>query len=533
MKKVVIADDDFIVRTYLKQMLNWENEGFLLIADVKNGKEALDICLKEQLDIIITDMSMPVMSGMDLIKELKNRNLPIAIVVLSCHDEFNYVKEAMQLGIADYLLKNDLTPEKLLSILNKIVPKQKDIHLNNDELQNSFSTQELAVIGKRKLQNDFYHNFSNTQLKNDDILLELAKKAGINSNFTKCNLILIELTDWQTRLNTLEHQDILSFNQAFKNMCQNICQKQDYLIKNTLSHIFQVETYSKFWCIILDFSNASTNSLAEIHTALQTISGKINIFTKRYFNLNTISYLTTTQKSLSSLKHHYCNLFNLTDYSFYLQAENNLTAITEDDFIKLSAKIADSTCDILQKLSQSIASNSEQSTAILEDFFAELYAKKYTKDILKQIISTLEIKLSVKFDLDYQEIANFTAFKEAITSNIKALCKTKASQKIEHPAIRNALKYIESHYKEPLSLQIVADYVHLNPAYFSTLFKKSMNKTFSDYLINYRLNKVKQRLNTDSDKIKNIALEEGFVDYQYFCKLFKRIVGKNPSEYRQ
>lgn len=148
MKKVLIVDDDFIVRTYLKQMLAWEEKGYLL-QDAKNGQEALDICQQLQPDIVITDMSMPIMNGIDLIKNLKSKYPKINIIVLSCHDDFSYVKEAMKLGVEDYLLKNDLTPENLLDALNKI-------NIQYEEYEWGLSKEELAIIGKKKVLNDFF-----------------------------------------------------------------------------------------------------------------------------------------------------------------------------------------------------------------------------------------------------------------------------------------------------------------------------------------------------------------------------------------
>ena len=96
-----------------------------------------------------------------------------------------------------------------------------------------------------------------------------------------------------------------------------------------------------------------------------------------------------------------------------------------------------------------------------------------------------------------------------------------------HPAIRLALKYIEAHYHEDISQSDVAEAVHLNPSYFSTLFKKSLDKGFSDYLTELRIEHIKERLATTSEKIKNIAAAEGFSDYQYFIKVFKKKYGLN------
>ena len=115
MYKVIIADDDFLVRTYLKQMIDWEAHGFTIAGDAKNGKEALRLIEQERPALVITDICMPVLDGIGLIHEMRDRGLPGHILVLSGHDDFSYVHEAMKLGIDDYLLKDDLTPENILS----------------------------------------------------------------------------------------------------------------------------------------------------------------------------------------------------------------------------------------------------------------------------------------------------------------------------------------------------------------------------------------------------------------------------------
>lgn len=521
MRKVIIVDDDFIVRTYLKQMIDWEKEGFLLLNDAKNGKEALDICLKEKPDIVITDMSMPVMDGMGLIKALQEHNMAVNILVLSCHDDFSYVKEAMQLGIDDYLLKNDLTPESLLTVLHKIKPKQI-VKVEEEQV----STEELIAMGKRKLQNDFFRSFSNMQLKDDKVLRELAQKANINSKFTMANAILIEISKWQDRLNVLEHGDLVNFYQAFKEMCQNICNNQENTGIKVDVYVFQAETYSKYWGILLDF--IGTNSLANINKYLGLVADKVNLFSMRYFNLHTRCYLTTTQQDLASLKQHYHKLYTFIPYSFYTDKQ----IINEVDIFELNTAIQETTNKLLAELVQAMNKDEDVFMQNMQDFLAELEAKRYVITCLKQLVIKLELELSSKFNLDWQRITDFKSFKELLQKHLVIIHEDLKAKNIEHPAIRNALVWIEKHYKEAISQQMVADFVHLNPAYFSTLFKKSMGVNFSDYLINYRLSKVKNRLASDSNKIKTIAQEEGFTDYQYFCKLFKRITGFSPSEYR-
>ena len=108
MHRVLIVDDDMIVRMYLRDIIRWESYGFTVIGLARDGEEALEIVHREQPDVILTDISMPRMNGIELIAHLRRENYDGVIDVLSCHDDFELVKSAMQRGADDYLLKNYL-----------------------------------------------------------------------------------------------------------------------------------------------------------------------------------------------------------------------------------------------------------------------------------------------------------------------------------------------------------------------------------------------------------------------------------------
>ena len=177
MYKVIIADDDFLVRTYLKQMIDWEAHGFTIAGDAKNGKEALRLIEQERPVLVITDICMPVLDGIGLIHEMRDRGLPGHILVLSGHDDFSYVHEAMKLGIDDYLLKDDLTPENILSFL------QEHLQSVAEEQENlPVSSEELARLGKEKLREDFFTSFQKSDMAEEE-LLHMAKRAGLPETF--------------------------------------------------------------------------------------------------------------------------------------------------------------------------------------------------------------------------------------------------------------------------------------------------------------------------------------------------------------
>ena len=119
MFQTLLVDDDFLVRSYLKTLDSWEKAGYEVVRDVQDGEEALEVMNQEKIDIVVTDISMPLMDGIELIKAVKKNWPEVSVIVLSCHDDFEYVKEAMRLGADEYILKNTLDENSLLEVLEK------------------------------------------------------------------------------------------------------------------------------------------------------------------------------------------------------------------------------------------------------------------------------------------------------------------------------------------------------------------------------------------------------------------------------
>lgn len=149
MYRTMIVDDDFLVRSYLKQLDAWEKAGYEITADVRDGEEALHAVREQAPDVIVTDISMPLMDGIELIRKVREMGLSAYIIVLSCHDDFNYVKEAMRLGANEYVLKNSLDEDSLFEVL-----KNAEHHMNSLKKRNSEEerTKKLIEAGSQSLK---------------------------------------------------------------------------------------------------------------------------------------------------------------------------------------------------------------------------------------------------------------------------------------------------------------------------------------------------------------------------------------------
>ena len=405
MYRVIIADDDFLVRTYLKQMIPWQDQGFLIIGDAKNGQEAMQLLQQEEADILITDVSMPIMNGIELTRWIKNNSPTTHVLVLSCHDDFVYVKEAMKLGIDDYILKNDLTPETLLEALGKI---SESLNESSTKSNDNLEAEKQILIEKNNLEQELLRQF--------DEGTNLSQLEQLSFKLPAALLILPK--DWSQREQDFTELEIETFFNAFAEMSGNICRNVGEDKVKSFSFTSQDSSH---WGILIDFADG--NDISKIDNLLNDIVKRLKISSKRYFNLDLECNILPPEKSLKILAQQW-----------------------QQKLIELQA-------------------NQEENQL--------------------------------------------------------------------HPAIRSALKYINEHYREDLSQTTVAEEVYLNPAYFSTLFKRSLGKGFSEYLMDLRMEHVKHRLSTGTERIKDIAMTEGFNDYQYFCKLFKKITELNPSQYRQ
>ena len=303
MKKIVIADDDFLVRTYLKQMLPWEEMGFVVAGDARNGKEALTLVQQEQPTLLITDICMPVMNGIDLIKELKAAGRSVHILVLSCHDDFAYVKEAMQLGIDDYILKTDLTPEKMEEFLSRCV------QASEGEVSETLGTDDLVRIGRGKLRQDFFAAF--TRGVGEDELRALARAGGIDPEIQLAGAMLIHIRDWGRRRQELSSDGFASFCRAFHDLCRDLCGRDGTVLRMEL---FQPVEEAADWGLLADYTLRGGSAHAD--RALQEMAAKLRHMMERYLGVETIIVTAASVRSLVALQDVWRSLYAERVHSF-------------------------------------------------------------------------------------------------------------------------------------------------------------------------------------------------------------------------
>lgn len=493
MLNVLLVDDDYLVRMYLRQLIDWEAEGYRLVGDVCNGAEAMEAVTRDAPHIIITDLTMPVMDGIALIRRLKEENNPARIGVLSCHDEFAYVREAMKLGADEYVLKNVLDAAGLRTLLSSL---RQGIQVREEEERQSEQLRWLAQKGNEALQRDALRRLRKEALLHD-AQADFLKAHGISGDYYQCAVL-------ELRIRRPEQTAT-----AFQVCAQCIRDK---------TAVCAVLEERKL-LVLLGFPGMS--SAQAQHELLYRLAADL-------------------RDKLAG----YANESPAIGFSQVLWGDGGVTrAMAQAAEAVLHAFYGETLCDYgqLSRLADALPEETRRVGPRLERYEPEAAAAalaacaqvRVRPELVLDWLATLDRGLvpdqpqpTPQSFADCQlRLSHYQRVWEAHTRD--------QTHKTDNLAVTAAATYIRAHFAQPLQLNQVAEEVGLNAAYLSHLFKKETGIGFSEYLQNCRMNFVRHRLAETGDSIKVIAQEAGFPDYQNFCKLFKKQCGLRPADYRR
>ncbi|MCM8710316.1 response regulator [Clostridium sp. SYSU_GA19001] len=532
--KAVIADDEIKVCKLIKKLLDWEKLGIKLIGEVDNGLQALDLIINEKPEIVITDIRMPGLDGLELIKRVREAGLKTSFVIISGHKQFEYAQSAVKYGVEDYLLK-PINREELHSIVVKLrnryiedAEKAEDemklkIQLANsiDKLRKQFivnllnNQDKFSVMSLGQINKEYHFNFADGYFQ--IIALKLDKKNGENINDSYEELMINKLSGLTKKSFKNNCRDIEASRIDNRVICLLNYSLEDFpKIEISFKKVFeQLKDYleiSENFYLTMGIGTVENNIISiekSISSALNSINCRVVLGVDKIINLSKYNFTSINiEKIITQEKEkeliHYIEVFDKVSLKQWM---NNLfSKISEklqlDPFIlfKACSKIVDIFIVCMKTL------NMEN--------------EEFTKDnILKKID---ECKRPI-------EVQKYMV--EFISEYLDVFITSKKMQ--ENKPIRIAKQYVAENYMKSISLEDIANIVHLNPVYFSVIFKKEVGINFMDFLINYRLEIAKELLKEDKYNISQVAYMVGYKDAKHFSKLFAKVVGIKPMEFRK
>ena len=485
MIRVMIVDDDNLARMYLRQIIDWEKEGCALVGDAQNGRQALERAAALAPDIILTDISMPVMDGVELIRTLREQSCPARIAVLSCHDEFEYVKEAMRLGADEYVLKNTLDADGLRALLKTL---SADLEKSRAAREQQKKLMDLAAEGSRSVLRDAVRRLREGAL-DYETQKALLEQSGVSLPFYQCAAVLVQ-------------------------PCKSMEVLGRYAAQNGACSVEDGEA-----CVLLLKDLTGISSAGAQRDALARFAADLPL----EGSVAAVSGLCAGDGGLTRAIEQAQQAMKNAFYGKMQCRYDELPAFA-DALPEQSAQAL--------ALAQQPACNAEKFASLFTAALDMIERAPVEPHAVRGWISRLDEACGQPQAVQAKTLADCRA-RLAFYQRVLAERAQRSALQAANPAVAQAVAYIRAHFAEPISLAQVADEVALNPTYLSFVFKRDTGVNFSEYLLACRLDEVKRRLQETTLPIKDVAEAAGFLDYRHFCKLFKKEIGLRPADFRK
>lgn len=537
MLKIIVVDDEELIRKGLVKVLsNYETE-FQVLGEATNGLEAMELIGREIPDVVITDVKMPHMDGVELVKELERRYPEIKKIVISGFGEFDYVRETMRYRALDYLLK-PLDDEQLISLLKKITS-----FIESDKKQRiaESNLQEKLNAGLPFLKEQFIFELITTSKFNKDDVDQKLNLYEIKLNPGKYWVIIARLDNyrWICRETGVE---------ATKGMLLKV--------KSCFDEVLG-QCYEPISCSFPGGQIYLISTPAEDPKFIQDVlEGGLAWLELNAPEIRVTLSLGPPCDDLLCLTKSYQQAVALLRRRFYSEKSGIISfqSITKPT-INSDTK-TDLFIDILNNLERSLRNCLEvgdyQQVSVIFNDFSALF-KKFQFDPLEVV--KLLIEVYVRLQSSYPEFSkslielygledsypknleSFDTYDFLLQENIKLYTEViKKIVEIRNRKDKRLVKiikdYINENYHEPISLNMIAENIYLSPSYISDLFKKQTGENITDYLAKVRIEKAKILLKDLQIKSYEIGEMVGYKDPAYFSKVFKKVVGVSPNEYR-
>ena len=543
MLKIFLAEDEVVVRETIKRMIPWEELGFELVGEAADGEMALPLLLRQQPDLLITDIKMPFMDGLTLARLAKKEIPGLKVVILSGYDDFNYAKQAIGIGVEDYLLK-PITKNTLIERLSEIRSRYEH-EKTQKEYYEKFQREMQAY--EKNSSRDFFEALVGGSMDMMEVY-KRAEKLGLDIVAEAYNVLIFtmncdedfsgqrdEYSSWEAEsLELLENffaghssamlfrSNIFSYGVLLKGQRETI-EENTRACVDEIRKILSRQDGRREWFLAV---GQSVERLSQIQKSYHTAS---RAFSQRYLYDENILYYD----EMETMEHPGG------------QAE------TEDNAYLQKVDVNALNPAILQKfLSNGLQEETENFVkdyfyAIGQEPMESLVFRNYV--ILNVRFSVISFIKGLGCDTNEMESADTEEVLAESGKNMEsaiAYAKKMISQAIEirdqnsgnknRSILKTAVDFIDSHYMdEEISLNTVANVANVSSNHFSALFSQNMGQTFIEYLTSLRMNKAKELLRCTGMRSSEIAGEIGYKDAHYFSYLFKKTQGMTPSDYRK
>lgn len=513
--RILIVDDEPLVRIGIKSAIDWEAQGVDIVGEAADGEEALRMITESVPDVVLLDIKMPKMDGIEVLRAMKERQLPVQAVVLSSFDDITYVKEALKLGAFDYFHKPDMNERELTAMLKSI---REQFGSRPPQAQTGGS-----APGNRKEQilydalHGNVHDLSETGLKEGNMYV-----------------VLFKIKNYHTVIQryTKETEAILPST-----------------VQNVVGEILSTEKEVEFLQLdeqrsVVFISNSELKSLLASLTRVNKMVQMISSALKRFVNIDIVLGISDWfadfdgipggyEQAGRALSHQFYHPETSIFYYQHLKQKNEGIYKQADAYLtQMKSALMEEASDRFLELLSKWEKFLEQEECMEEKDVRKVYegllfmigeSSGTSGGAVQEDVSGLEgihdfQQLSAKYRMLFEE-----RFKKRHHLEFKGYSQL----------TRNIMEYTEDHYSESLSLKLFGELFHVSPNYVSRLFKQEVGQGLFDYINELRIEKAKVLLKDYRYKIYDVAEMVGFNNQAHFAIVFQKYTGFSPKQYRK
>jgi Response regulator containing CheY-like receiver domain and AraC-type DNA-binding domain len=526
MINLLIADDEPLIQAGIKSMISWEEYNIHLIGTAANGAAAYEMIKEHSPEILITDIKMPVMSGLELARKCQEegRILPV-FIILTSYEEFQFVKEALTYQVVDYLVKLELTPKVLGEALKRAIGKVS-------ELQASAQISDSAYGNIYLLKEQFFTRLILNLFESEQ---QFALQAGnLNIRFDYPAFAVGYMEICSDRLHCMNSEKQITLYTNCLQMTKELASK--YLP----CHVLSLDT--KHFCILF-FLDDAAGYRGTIQKAVEQVSAMLfNYYSVTIHAaigapvtapmLIASSYQDAKQAFSRITRENPLLFFEDIPASEPLKNVFNISLFKEDIRKAYAEYDEKALYDIFTSIMELFENQSTHYVQALDAAGNVLYLSLSLLNDGEQIVSNIFENRNNGYRSLY-ELTNVEQIMEWLKVLRDGLCDSFAAHNKDYKnhIVINVKKYIKEHIKEKLTLNNVAEVFNISPNYLSVLFSKYNDTGFTDYINHSKIEAAKEMMSGGDYKIYEISDILGFESAFYFSRVFKKITGVSPRDY--
>ncbi|MCU6795103.1 response regulator [Paenibacillus sp. WQ 127069] len=534
MYSIMIVDDDLPVLEFLETSIKWSELGFRLAGTYDDPLEALEAGRKDKTDVLISDIGMPGLNGLELIRSLRENHSMLKVVILSCHDDFQYAQAAVKLSVSEYVLKETMNARLITEVLLQL---KEQLDVEAGVLSKSLKLEREVELNRSASKRHFIRSTVNEPLLDTVEWNRKAEEFGIKWGEHAVLPVFGYANQLKEAVNRFQSKDLFVYT------IENIM--EELLVDHVETVFFTYDT-GEIVLLFPHYSQLHINNSQKVAQTLREIQSCLLQYTKIPF-----SFLTGNPvKDARSLKDQLFHMVDTKNPRFYLPESSVMKLEHVRESFGEGDLLLEQYMPALEEFRRAIF---EERNEMIDD-----YVSKWMEFIQYHRFRPMEVKewllkmiLDVRLRLKSLQHYNSTFSSELLHHDLLELSSVRELElwlkgylweaiqwagqvyrESHNREIVECQRFVYNHLDKKISLEDAAAHLHLHPSYLSRLFKRETGENFVEYVTRIKMGKAKELLEITDKSIEEIAEMLGYDNKNYFGKLFKAHTGTVPNGYR-